>query len=433
MMSRIVFCSVSFHLLLLFWSSLLSYGSVAFASSVFKGNETDRLALLEFKAKVTHDPLQVLSSWNDSNHFCQWEGVTCSRRHQRVNRLVLPDSKLEGSLLPSIGNLSFLRVLQLNNNSFHNEILHEIGHLFRLQFLGLENNSFGGEIPSNLSGCANLEWFTVGNNKMVGKVPGELGSLAKLRGLYLLLNNLSGEVPPSLGNLSSLVVLSASKNQFEGRIPATLGRLKRIQIIAFGENKLSVDYLHNHGQTPMVHCDLKPSNVLLDDELTAHVGDFGLARFLPEGTHSLSSNQTSSIGVRGTVGYAAPEYGMGSEVSTHGDVYSYGILLLEMFTGKRPTDEMFNGDLNLHDFVKAAIPERVIEIVDPILLQENEGGQTSLRSHSVQESLISIFGIGVTCSSRSPSERTNMDDVTSQLHSIKNKVLQTPRRGQKLL
>ncbi|XP_031253741.1 probable LRR receptor-like serine/threonine-protein kinase At3g47570 [Pistacia vera] len=1027
-MSRTVFCSFSFYLLLLFWSSLLSYGSVASASSVLKSNETDKLALLEFKAKVAHDPLQVLSSWNDSNLFCQWEGVTCSRRHQRVTKLRLPHSKLEGSLLPSIGNLSFLRVLNLNNNSFRNEIPHEIGYLFRLQYLNLQNNSFRGEIPSNLSGCANLEWFSVGNNKMVGKLPGELGSLSKLRGLYVFSNNLTGEVPISFGNLSSLEILSASINQFEGRIPATLGRLKRIKVMAFGGNKLSgtippsiynissleeidfevnqlkgslpldlgftlpslvvlsvatnqftgpippsisnasnltalaisdnrfsgkvptfenlhklrriniysnqlghgeeddlkflnslqnattleeldisynnfgcilpdiignfstqlislsvdnnqmfgkipigvgnlvnfevldlwmnqftgyipssignlqklqtlqvhgnkfsgdipsslgnltllrwlrldrnnlqgtipsslgrctnledldlsrnnlsgtippevtslsslsiyldlslnqltgslpsnvgnftnlgvldisenklsgeipgslgscvslqqlamdgnffegnipsslsslrgidyldlssnnlsgqipkylvnfpflmnlnlsdndfegevpiggvfnnasaislsgndklcggitelhlskcpvkgskktrfvskkviipivvgillltmmlcliiirwwrrtkrnsssaspllasllqvsydnllkatagfssenligsgsfgyvykgildhnemvvavkvlnlqhrgasrsflaecealrsirhrnlvkiitacasvdfqgndfkaliyefmvngslekwlhpnvttdvlqeaprnlnflqsidiainvacaVDYLHNHGQTPMVHCDLKPSNVLLDDELTAHVGDFGLARFLLEGTHSLSSNQTSSIGVRGTVGYAAPEYGMGSEVSTQGDVYSYGILLLEMFTGKRPTDEMFNGDMNLHDFVKAAIPERVIEIVDPILLQETEEGQTSLRSHSVRECLIAIFGIGVTCSSRLPSERMNMDDVTTQLHSIKNKLLQTPRRGQRLL
>ncbi|XP_031250753.1 probable LRR receptor-like serine/threonine-protein kinase At3g47570 [Pistacia vera] len=213
--------------------------------------------------------------------------------------------------------------------------------------------------------------------------------------------------------------------------PRNLNFLQRLDIAI--NVACAVDYLHNHGQTPMVHCDLKPSNVLLDDELTAHVGDFGLARFLPEGTHSLSSNQTSSIGVRGTVGYAAPEYSMGSEVSTQGDVYSYGILLLEMFTGKRPTDEMFNGDMNLHDFVKTAILERVIEIVDPVLLQEIEEGQTSLRSHSVRECLISIFGIGVTCSSRSPSERTNMDDVTAQLHSIKNRLLQTPRLGQRLL
>lgn len=58
---------------------------------------------------------------------------------------------------------------------------------------------------------------------------------------------------------------------------------------------------------------------------------------------------------------------MGSEVSTYGDVYSFGILLLEMFTGKKPTDNMFSDGLNFHNFVKLNLPERVTEIADAVL------------------------------------------------------------------
>ena len=74
--------------------------------------------------------------------------------------------------------------------------------------------------------------------------------------------------------------------------------------------------------------------------------------------------------------YAIVEYGMGNEVSTYGDIYSYGILLLEMFTGKRPTDNMFKDSLNFHDFVKANLPKRVVDIVDPLLLWQREDGET---------------------------------------------------------
>ena len=59
---------------------------------------------------------------------------------------------------------------------------------------------------------------------------------------------------------------------------------------------------------------------------------------------------------------------MGSDVSTEGDVYSFGVFLLEMFLGKRPTDEMFKDDLNLHNFVRMALPKRLVQIVDPALL-----------------------------------------------------------------
>ncbi|KAL9420281.1 hypothetical protein AB3S75_037958 [Citrus x aurantiifolia] len=197
----------------------------------------------------------------------------------------------------------------------------------------------------------------------------------------------------------------------------------------------ALDYLHHYCENPIVHCDLKPSNVLLDGELTAHVSDFGLAKFLPDATNNLSSNQSSSTGVKGTVGYAAPEYGMGSEVSKSGDVYSFGILLLEMFTGKRPTNEMFTGNLTLHNFVKEALPERLAEIIDPVLLVEREEGETSetsahkqwTRNFSVEECLVSVLGIGVTCSSELPRDRMSMEEVTAQLLSFRNKLVKNVR------
>jgi hypothetical protein len=69
------------------------------------------------------------------------------------------------------------------------------------------------------------------------------------------------------------------------------------------------------------------------------------------------------------------EYGLGNEVSILGDVYSYGILLLEMFTGKRPTGTEFREALSLHNYVKMALPDNVIDIADQHLLSENNDGE----------------------------------------------------------
>lgn len=68
----------------------------------------------------------------------------------------------------------------------------------------------------------------------------------------------------------------------------------------------ALDYLHNHCEIPIVHCDLKPSNILLDDDMVAHVGDFGLAKLLSGVTNSFSRDQTNSSAIKGTVGYVAP-------------------------------------------------------------------------------------------------------------------------------
>ncbi|CAN1744606.1 Probable LRR receptor-like serine/threonine-protein kinase At3g47570 [Linum perenne] len=144
-----------------------------------------------------------------------------------------------------------------------------------------------------------------------------------------------------------------------------------------------LDYLHNNSGIPVVHCDLKPSNILLDVNMVGHIGDFGLAKFLPEVAAGPPTTDiaNSSIGVRGTVGYSAPEYGMGSEVSRSGDVYSYGILLLEMFTGRRPTDEMFRDGLNLHNFIAEGLPDKAAEIMDPVLLMEMQENSRFITSN----------------------------------------------------
>ncbi|KAK2633234.1 hypothetical protein EUGRSUZ_L00183, partial [Eucalyptus grandis] len=180
----------------------------------------------------------------------------------------------------------------------------------------------------------------------------------------------------------------------------------------------ALDYLHHHCEKPIVHCDLKLVNVLLDDEMTGHVGDFGLARFLPEATHKLLGDQSSSIELKGSLGYIAP---------------SFGVLILEMFTGKRPTDDMFENGMNLHRFAKAALVDQVEKAIDPLLLEEiNESEKRQIvpldgKNKSWFSSLecwVSIIEIGVICSFESPGERMDIYDALTKLQGIRKKLLE---------
>ncbi|KAG4145328.1 hypothetical protein ERO13_D05G090232v2, partial [Gossypium hirsutum] len=165
--------------------------------------------------------------------------------------------------------------------------------------------------------------------------------------------------------------------------------------------------------------------------MVARVGDFGLARFFPKSMNSLSGNSSSTHCLKGTIGYAPPEYGIGTEATTSGDMYSFGILLLEIFTRKRPTDDMFKDGLKLHLFSKMSLPDQVLEVVDPLLLPRDNERQSASSSRNprranmeetkMKECLISIMKVGIACSVESPTNQMDILDAAKELHFIRDK------------
>ncbi|EOY27966.1 Leucine-rich repeat protein kinase family protein [Theobroma cacao] len=185
-----------------------------------------------------------------------------------------------------------------------------------------------------------------------------------------------------------------------------LNLLQRIDIMI--DVASALEYLHFGCSVPVIHCDLKPSNILLDKDMVAHVGDFGLAKLMGEED---SMRQTKTLA---TIGYMAPEYGSSGIVSPKGDVYSYGILLMETFTRKKPTDEIFSGEMSLMDWVKRSLSNGTIDdVLDANLLREEE--------HFIDKVnvLSSIMGLALECTAELPKERKNMKDVVAILKKIK--------------
>ncbi|WCJ41552.1 Leucine-rich receptor-like protein kinase family protein [Euphorbia peplus] len=105
-----------------------------------------------------------------------------------------------------------------------------------------------------------------------------------------------------------------------------------------------------------------------------------------------------------------------------GDVYSYGIMLMETFTRKRPTDEMFKSGLSLRQWVANYFPHRVMQIVDAnLFMKENTGVETSKRCDlQLQQSLLPIMKLALLCSSDLPEKRPNMEQVVGRLAKIKH-------------
>ena len=161
-------------------------------------------------------------------------------------------------------------------------------------------------------------------------------------------------------------------------------------------------YLHHECSLAIVHRDVKASNVLLDKDGRARVTDFGLARFVDVGDSHVSTT------VAGTIGYVAPEYGQSLHATTKGDVYSFGVLAMELATGRRAVD---GGEECLLEWARRVMGSwryGFSRAMIPVVL---------LGSGLVEEAeeMFELLKIGIRCTAEAPQSRPNMNEVLAML------------------
>lgn len=206
---------------------------------------SDQHALLAFRNSLDLESRHSLHDWNANHSLCTWRGVVCSsgpNRPLRVVSLNLTGMALVGPISPFLGNLSFLRVLDLGNNSFHGQIPYELGRLFRLRILRLSYNSLSGSIPSEIGRLPSMEKVMLGKNQLTGTIPMFVSSTLSL--LDIRQNMLHGAIPSHLALLVNLELLGLGKNQLSGKIPSFVGNMSYLTTIDLQRNRL-------HGPIPL--------------------------------------------------------------------------------------------------------------------------------------------------------------------------------------
>ncbi|KAJ4845515.1 hypothetical protein Tsubulata_013037 [Turnera subulata] len=170
---------------------------------------------------------------------------------------------------------------------------------------------------------------------------------------------------------------------------------KRRMSIAIGSAE-GIAYLHHHATPHIIHRDIKASNVLLDSDFQAQVADFGFAKLIPDGATHVTTR------VKGTLGYLAPEYAMLGKASEGCDVYSFGILLLELATGRKPLEK-----------VNATIKRTITDWALPLACERkfSELADPKLNGNYNEEELKRLILISLVCAHNQPEKRPTMLEV----------------------
>ncbi|WJX40582.1 hypothetical protein P8452_28039 [Trifolium repens] len=348
---------------------------------------------------------------------------------QNLTSFSFEQNNFTGELLLELGTLKKLQRLLIYQNRLSGEIPDIFGNFTNLFILALGNNQFSGRIPTSIGQCESLTILDLEKNKLVGVIPMEIFQLYGLTALYLNGNSLNGSLPP-VSNMRQLETMFVSDNKLSGNIPEI--KANSLKTLLMERNKFS-------GSIPNSLGDLASLETL--DLSSNNLTDFGLARFLSQNP---SEKHSSTLELKGSIGYIAPEYGLGGKASTSGDVYSFGILLLEIFIAKKPTDEMFKEGLNMNKFALDMDDKKLLKIVDQRLINQFEYSTQNFSSdcnsssasvnnsysdgipdwmHKAEECIAASMRVGLSCISYHPKDRWTMREAVSKLRGIKQSIL----------
>ncbi|WJX34345.1 hypothetical protein P8452_22468 [Trifolium repens] len=362
------------------------------------------------------------------------------KKFQNLTSLSFEHNYFTGELPLELGTLKKLEQILIYQNRLSGEIPDIFGNFTNLFILALGNNQFSGRIPTSIGECEKLNILDLEMNNFVGVIPMEIFQLSGLTALYLHGNSLNGSLPP-VSNMEQLGIMYVSNNMLSGNIPEI--KANGLKTLLMERNKFSGSIPNSLGDLASLETLDLSSNNLTDEDMVAHVADFGLARFLSQNS---SEKHSSTLELKGSIGYIAPEYGLGGKASTSGDVYSFGILLLEIFIAKKPTDEMFKEGLSMNKFVLDMDDKQLLKVVDQRLINQFEYSTQNFSSdcnssstsasidnsysdgipdwmHKAKECIAASMRVGLSCVSYHPKDRWTMREAVSKLHGIKQSIL----------
>ncbi|GMY21042.1 probable LRR receptor-like serine/threonine-protein kinase At3g47570, partial [Fagus crenata] len=383
---------------------------------------------------------------------------------QQLKKLGLAHSGLNGSIPKQIFELPNLIFLQLANNSLIGSLPDKFGDLRQLEVMDVSGNQLSGNIPNISQRFSSLLSLNIARNKITGSIPKSLENLAALYSLDLSSNNLSGQIPKELENLHALQVLNLSFNSLEGEVPKN-GVFANISWDSLQGNYRLCAFDHVAAERLKVTTCVskRNSNSPLVLKVTIPISAFIVLvcalclvwALTIQNKRETRNNETSSSEVKGllprlsyseiqlaTNGFATKnliEYGLGGKASTSGDVYSFGILLLEMIIAKKPTDQMFQEGLSLKKFISEVHESKIFDIADPRLLKDNESlARSCSTSYStdedvssknknnnnnialrVEECVAEMVRVGLSCAASSSKDRFIIREALSKLQEIK--------------